>query len=136
MPKRAEYRPIFSDLPLFAWASNAPDDFARAVRVPDYDVSSRKSGDQGGSAAANAIALPTKQQQREAVFAAVVRAGRDGLTCRDLCARWNMAGQLARLSGRFSELRDLGLIVRLKGPDGECVLRDGCGVWVEARFAR
>jgi hypothetical protein len=55
------------------------DQYARAVRVPDYDVSSRKSGDQGGSAKANEVAAPTKQQQRDAVFAAVSRWTAHGL---------------------------------------------------------
>jgi len=147
MPRPTERSPIYSDLPLFAVAGTATlphpgaadpkpvaDQYARAVRVPDYDVSSRKSGDQGGSARANEVAAPTKQQQRDAVFAAVSRwtAHGLGLTLRELAHLWLVP--MHTVSGRFSELRDLGLICRRLDADGKPVLREGCGVWIVSRF--
>lgn len=133
----------FSDLPLFDWRCSAatrqndPDTYVRAVGVPDYDVCSARSGDQGGSAAANALAAPTKQQQRDAVLAAVVRRsgpGGTGLTLRELARMWGVP--MHTISGRFSELRDLKLIARMLDQDGKPILRDGCGIWIDAALAR
>jgi hypothetical protein len=125
--------PIFSDLPLFAQPGvasvvNDEDTYGLAVRVPDYDICEQRSGNQGGSDAANDVAAPTKQQMRDAVYHAVVRTGADGLTLRELALRWDLP--MHTLSGRFSELKDQGLVVRLQDAAGKCILRDGCGVWI------
>jgi hypothetical protein len=139
MPRPTERAVIFSDLPLFAERGGgvatqpAADDAARAYRVPDYDVCERRSGDQGGSGEANERAAPSKQQMRDAVLAAVLRAGSLGLTLRELAARWELP--MHTLSGRFSELRDLGLIARRLDVEGKPVIREGCGIWLDRHTA-
>ncbi len=112
-----------SDLPL--WGG---DDYARACRVADYDICERRSGDQGGSHAANDRAAASKQELRTAVLRAIRAAGARGLTLRELASDWDKP--MHAVSGRFSELRDLGLISRRMDPDGRPELREGCGVWV------
>lgn len=139
IPRRRVSRMTYSDLPLFAGlgyaaaAAAQPDRFAAAVGVEDYDITERRSGAQGGSPAANRAVRPTKQQQRDAVLAAVLRAGEDGLTLRELAARWEMP--MHAISGRFSELKAMGLICRHLWEDGKPLLREGCGVWIDARLA-
>lgn len=139
IPSRRVPRVTYSDLPLFAGlgyaaaAAAQPDRVAAATGVEDYDISERRARGQGGSEAANRAAAPTKQQQRDAVLAAVLRAGEDGLTLRELAAHWEVP--MHTISGRFSELRALGMICRHLWEDGKPLLREGCGVWIDARLA-
>lgn len=136
MPLTRERSVVYSDLPLFdprrnaATRANDADSYAAATGVADYDVSETRSGNQGGSEAANAAKAETKQRDRELVYAEVVRAGARGLTCAEFCEWAGKSGQLARVSGRFSELKHLGLIGRRERADGTPILRGGCGIWV------
>jgi len=125
--------PLSSE-PLFAWAEADSartadgDRFARFCGVADYDACERRHGGSAASEAANLLAAPTKEQQRAAVLAAVVRAGAEGITCRELAARWGV--EMHTISGRFSELRDLGEIRVALDADGGEIRRDKCGVWI------
>lgn len=117
----SEFRPL-GDLPLFA------DAFARAVRVPDYDVCERRHGGNAQSDAANDRAAFSKQDQRRRVLVAIRAAGLTGITCKEL-ARALKTGQ-NNISGRFSELRKLGLIRVAKDDHGRDRTREGCAVYV------
>lgn len=132
-----EQRTVFSDLPLFAEGKSLceqrPDRYAAHCGVSDYDVAERRHGGNAASEAANVRAAPSKQQMREAVLAAVMRSRAQGLTLRELAARW--AVPMHAVSGRFSELRDMGRIDRLQDEEGRCVMREGCGVWIDARLS-
>ena len=127
----SEFRPLAA-LPLFAHSMR--DEYDRAVRIPDSDICERRSGNQGGSALANDRAEIAKPQMRSAVLAAIHQRGSEGLTLRELAAAWRVS--MHTISGRFSELSRIGIIVRAISADGTPVLRDGCGVWMHATTRR
>lgn len=81
--------------PACAPASAAPDDFARAVRVPDYDVCAARHGGNRQSDAANERGLANRQGQRDRVLAAIRAAGSHGLTCKELARRSTPADGIA-----------------------------------------
>jgi len=125
---RKKYRPpnpYTSQLPLFGGVD--PDAFARHVRVEDYDITERRSGNAGGSAQANEAALPQKEQQRQQIADAIRKAGSRGLTLKEYSEESGIA--MHRISGRFSELHEMGRIVRLTRR-GIPVLRGRCAVWL------
>lgn len=131
-PSQTSGLPLFADRG-FASVATEPatygDDFARAVRVPDYDACEARHGGNARSAAANDRAAPTKQEQRRRVLAAVRAAGTAGLTCKELARAWGTG--MNNVSGRFTELRKLGLIAVKKDALGRDIAREDCAVYVE-----
>lgn len=85
-----------------------------------WDICARRHRGNPRSKAAFERLKPDLQGQREKVYRAVLEAGQDGLTCRELAKRWGVG--MNQVSGRFSELKRDGRVKVV----GE---RDGCGVW-------
>ena len=71
-----------------------------------WDVCARKYGGNAESQAARKSCKAS--EQREKVFAAVVSAGAEGITCHELAARWGVSPN--QISGRFSELKSKGRV--------------------------
>ena len=129
---RPDLNPV-SSLPLFAQVGrNAQrDQFARAVGVADYDVAEVRHGGNAQSESANERIRHAKQRQRELVVAAIRRAGPTGLTCKELAAAWRLGSN--HISGRFTELKRLGVIRPAAAPGGGgLLLREGAAVMVLA----
>jgi hypothetical protein len=85
-----------------------------------FDVCGRRSRGNAESRAANVKAAAGKRDARLKVLALIRRAGADGLTCKEAAAALNKG--MNAVSGRFSELKALGL-VRQVGR------REGCGAF-------
>lgn len=59
--------------------------------------------------------------QRQKVFDAIQKRPKLGFTCKELAEMWGVG--MNAISGRFSELKRDGMIVKVG-------VRDGCGVYV------
>lgn len=66
-----------------------------------------------------------KAEQRERALSAILDANSCGITCRELAERWGVG--MNTISGRLSELKAEGLVVKAG-------VRDGCAVLVGKNF--
>lgn len=94
----------------------------------NYDICRRKSRNSDTSRAAFAGIQAGLSEQRQAVLRAIQDARSGGITCRELANDWDVP--MHRISGRFSELKALGLIVRSRLTPS----RDGSGVYLCAKL--
>ncbi len=96
----------------------ATDNHAHGATLRIKDVCAARHKGNPESLAANERAECTKARQRRNVYEAVCAAG--DLTCRDLANAWGVGMNV--ISGRFTELKAAGMIVKTG-------VRDGCAVY-------
>lgn len=94
-------------------------------RVPD--ICAGRHGGNEQSAQANERGASGRAQQRALVLAEIERAGRAGLTCKELAARWDVG--MNAISGRFTELKASGEIWQAVDDNGNRIVRDGSSAW-------
>ena len=98
------------------------------MRVPAHDPCAGRHRDNPESTAAFRRLAPIRRKQAQRVLDAVLAAGADGLTCRELAERWGKG--MNAISGRFSELKACEPpLIRRVYRDGRPVTRAGCGVY-------
>jgi|GEM_PF-2133991 len=90
-------------------------------------TAARHHGSPESTAANDRMGPGRKARQREMVLAEIRTVGIDGMTCKEL-AEWWSVGQNA-ISGRFTELKQAGMITRLTDPNGVSVRRLGAAVY-------
>lgn len=91
------------------------------------DICAGRHGGNEESAQANERGAAGRAQQRARVLAEIERAGRAGLTCKELAARWGV--DMNAISGRFTELKSSGDIWRAVDENGNKIARDGSSAW-------
>ena len=84
-----------------------------------FDICARRHKGNPESRAANKRVR--KAEQRRKVLFAILESGTVGITCRELAEEWNVG--MNTISGRFSELKADGDVVKVG-------TRDGCAVLV------
>ena len=83
------------------------------LRTPP-DPQDITGGKHGGSEESNAAFALIKDQLRknqQKVYDQILDTGKNGLTCRQLAERWQVP--MHKISGRFSELKKVGLIRKI-----------------------
>jgi hypothetical protein len=81
-----------------------PERTRKAHRQAHYDICRNRHGGDPASEDVNREIENSgaKNRQRARVYAAIVQTGDNGLTCKELAARWAVG--MNTISGRFSEL--------------------------------
>jgi len=91
------------------------------IQLGLFDVTAGRHGGNVESAAAYARLKPRQYAQRDMVYDYIARADRIGITCRELAEMLDVG--MNQISGRFTELKATGRIVKAG-------VRDGCAVYV------
>ena len=95
--------------------------------LPLFDICQNRHGGNAESAAAFARVARSHSAKCEAVYSAICEAGPDGLTCKELAARWGVG--MNEISGRWTDLKAAERIERVLGRDGKPVSRNGSGAY-------
>ena len=91
------------------------------------DICAGRHGGNEQSAQANERGATGRAEQRARVLAEIERAGRAGLTCKELAERWGVG--MNAISGRFTELKTSGDIWQAVDDNGNRIVRDGSSAW-------
>ena len=93
-----------------------------------WDICAQKHGGSPESQDANRRTARHRSVQQARVREAIRAAGPDGMTCKELAEQWGVG--MNRISGRFSELKRDGRIIRARDIRGNPIRRDGSGAYV------
>jgi hypothetical protein len=88
---------------------------------PLFDICAGRHRGNPESLAALKRCVPQRAQQRARVLESIRASGSNGLTCRELSKAWGC--MMNQVSGRFSELKAMGLVQKVG-------VRDGSGICV------